>query len=97
MKNYKKVETKARNTWTGEMLQEVLHELDSVPGATIRRVAKKHGLEESTIRNNHHGVFCKSGFLKSRINRGKILIVGNNNKTKEITIKVLTIFIVIVI
>ena len=50
MKNYKKVETKARNTWTGEMLQEVLHELDSVPGATIRRVAKKHGLEESTIR-----------------------------------------------
>ena len=32
------------------MLQEVLHELDSVPGATIRRVAKKHGLEESTIR-----------------------------------------------
>ena len=50
MKNYKKVETKARNTWTEEMLQEVLHELDSVPGATIRGVAKKHGLEESTIR-----------------------------------------------
>ena len=42
-------------------------------------------------------MFCKSGFLKSRINRGKILIVSNNNKTKEITIKVLTIFIVIVI
>ena len=27
-------------------------------------------------------MFCKSGLLKSRINRGKILIVGNNNKTK---------------
>ena len=50
MKNNKKVETKARNTWTEEMLQDVLHELDSVPGATIRGVAKKHGLEESTIR-----------------------------------------------
>ena len=43
MKNYKKVKTKARNTWTEEMLQEALHELDSVPGATIRGVAKKHG------------------------------------------------------
>ena len=50
MKNYKKVKTKARNTWTEEMLQEALHELDSVTGATIRAVAKKHGLEESTIR-----------------------------------------------
>ena len=50
MKNYKKVKTKAHNTWTEEMLQEALHELDSVPGATIRGVAKKHGLEESTIR-----------------------------------------------
>ena len=50
MKNYKKVKVKACNTWTEEMLQEALHELDSVPGATIRGVAKKHGLEESTIR-----------------------------------------------
>ena len=50
MKNYKKVKTKARNTWSEEMLQEALHELDSVPGATIKGVAKKHGLEESTIR-----------------------------------------------
>ena len=32
------------------MLQKALHELDSVPGATIRGVAKKHGLEEPTIR-----------------------------------------------
>ena len=32
------------------MLQEALHELDSVTGATIRAVAKKHGLEESTMR-----------------------------------------------
>ena len=47
-------------------------------------------------RDNHHGVFWKSGFLKPRINRGKILIIGNNNKTKAITIKVLKIFIVIV-
>ena len=41
MKNYKKAKAKARNTWTEEMLQEALHELDSVPGATIRVVAKK--------------------------------------------------------
>ena len=32
------------------MLQEALHELDLVTGATIRGVARKHGLEESTIR-----------------------------------------------
>ena len=50
MKNYKKVKTKPHNTWTEEMLQEALHELGSVPGATIRGVAKKHGLKESTIR-----------------------------------------------
>ena len=50
MKNYKKVKTKARNTRTEDMFQEALHELDSVPGATIRGVAKKHGFEESTIR-----------------------------------------------
>ena len=46
----KKAKTKARNTWTEEMLQEALHELDLVTGATIRGVAKKHGLEESAIR-----------------------------------------------
>ena len=40
MKSYKKVKTKARNTWTEEMLQEALHELDSAPDATIRRAAK---------------------------------------------------------
>ena len=49
-KNYKKVKTKVRNTWTEEMLQEALHELDLVTGATIRGVAKKHGLEKSAIR-----------------------------------------------
>ena len=32
------------------MLQQALHELDSIPGVTIRGLAKKHGLEESTIR-----------------------------------------------
>ena len=41
-------------------------------------------------------MFCKSGFLKPRINLGKILIVGNNSETKATTIKVLTVFIVIV-
>ena len=35
MKNYKKVKTKARNTWAEEMLQEALNEFDSVPGATL--------------------------------------------------------------
>ena len=38
----------------------------------------------------------KNVFLKSRINWGEILRVGNNNQTKAITMKVLTIFIVIV-
>ena len=50
MKNYKKVKMKARNTWTEEMLQIALQELGLVPGATLRGVAKKHGLDESTIR-----------------------------------------------
>ena len=50
MLNYKKVKMKAHNTWTEEMLQEALHKLYSVPGATIRRAAKKYKLEESTIR-----------------------------------------------
>ena len=37
---------------------------------------------------------AKNVLLKSRISWGKILIVGNNNKTKVITIEVLTIFVV---
>ena len=41
VKNYKKAKTKARNTWTEEMLQEALHELDLIPGATMRGVARK--------------------------------------------------------
>ena len=35
--------------WAEEILQEALHELDLVPSATIRGVAKIHGLEESAI------------------------------------------------
>ena len=46
-KTTKKVKTKAGNTWAKE--KKDLHELDSVPGATIRGVAKKHGLMESKI------------------------------------------------
>ena len=41
VKNYKKAKKKAHNTWTEEMLQEALHELDLIPGATMRGVARK--------------------------------------------------------
>ena len=36
--------------WTEEHIQEALHELDSVPGASIRGVSKKYGFVESTFR-----------------------------------------------
>ena len=39
---------------------------------------------------------AKNVFLKSCVNQGEILIVSNNNKIKAITMKVLTIFIIIV-
>ena len=45
MINYEKVKMKAHNTWTEEMLQEALHKLYLVPGATIRGLAKKYRLE----------------------------------------------------
>ena len=41
VKNYQKVKTKTHKTWTEEMLQEALHELDLIPGATMRGVARK--------------------------------------------------------
>ena len=41
VKNYQKVKTKAHNTWREEMLQEALHELDLIPGATMTGVARK--------------------------------------------------------
>ena len=41
---------KRKTFWTEEHLQEALHELDSVPGATIRGVSKKYGFDESTLR-----------------------------------------------
>ena len=36
--------------WAEEPLQEALHELDSVPGASIQSVSKKCGFDESTSR-----------------------------------------------
>ena len=41
VKNYQKVKKMAHNTWREEMLQEALHELDLIPGATMRGVARK--------------------------------------------------------
>ena len=87
-----------------------------VPGATIRGVAKKYRLEESTIRFqlrkrkanlalgkegcNQYFILVETAIIecsvKSRINWGEILIVSKNNKTKPLTMKVLTIFLVIV-
>ena len=38
---------KRKTFWTEEYLQEALHELDSVPGATIQGVSKKYGFDET--------------------------------------------------
>ena len=41
---------KSKNNWTEEDLNDALHEVDSVPGASIRAVSKKYGMDESTLR-----------------------------------------------
>ena len=46
----RKVKQRILNAWTEEQLQDALHELDSVPSTTIRGVAKRHGINEATIR-----------------------------------------------
>ena len=46
----KKVAKKIKNAWTEEDLVNALHKFDSVPGTTIRGVAKEFGVGESTIR-----------------------------------------------
>lgn len=49
-RKFKKVQVKVRNTWTEQDIEDALHELDSVPGKSIRAVAAQYGLEESTLR-----------------------------------------------
>ena len=44
------INKKRKTFWTEEHLQEALHELDSVPGASIWGVSKKYGFDESTLR-----------------------------------------------
>ena len=46
----RKVAKKVANAWTEEDLLNAIHALDSVPGSTIRGVAKQFGVGESTIR-----------------------------------------------
>ena len=46
----RKVKKKVKNCWIEEDLSECIHELQSTPGASIRKSATKYGLSESTIR-----------------------------------------------
>ena len=41
---------KRKTFWIEEHLQEAIHELDSVSGASMRGVSKKYGFDESTLR-----------------------------------------------
>ena len=45
-----KVKVKAKYSWTEEDMENALHELASVPGATKRGVAKKNSIDKSLIR-----------------------------------------------
>ena len=46
----RKVKRKISNSWTDEEMINALHELDSVPGSSVRGVAKRYGIHEATIR-----------------------------------------------
>ena len=43
------INKKRKTFWTEEHLQEALHELDSVPGASIWGVSKKYGFESQHL------------------------------------------------
>ena len=46
----RKVREKVSGCWTEENIMESIHEIHSTPGANIRGVAKKYGVNECTIR-----------------------------------------------
>ncbi|XP_057305999.1 uncharacterized protein LOC130644419 [Hydractinia symbiolongicarpus] len=46
----RKVAKKVVDAWTEEQLQEALQEFDSMPNASVRGIAKRHGINESTLR-----------------------------------------------
>lgn len=46
----RKVPKKLTNAWTEKDVQDALHELDSVPGSSVRGIAKRYKINEATIR-----------------------------------------------
>ena len=61
----RKVTKKIENTWTEEDIQNAIHEIDSLPGKSIREVAKQFGLSESTIRFRRKKLFAVSDLKKA--------------------------------
>ena len=61
----RKVTKKIENTWTEEDIQNAIHEIDSLPGKSIREVAKQFGLSESTIRFRRKKLFAGSDLKKA--------------------------------
>ena len=51
-----------QNVWTEATMNAAIHKLQSVPGSTIKGVAKEYGLSECTVR-----------FQLKKINEGKSL------------------------
>ena len=45
-----KVREKVSGCWTEENIMESIHEIQFTPGANIREVAEKYGVNECTIR-----------------------------------------------
>ena len=61
----RKVTKKIENTWTEEDIQNAIHKIDSLPGKSIREVAKQFGLSESTIRFRRKKLFAGSDLKKA--------------------------------
>ena len=61
----RKVTKKIENTWTEEDIQNAIHEIDSLPGKSIREVAEQFGLSESTIRFRRKKLFAGSDLKKA--------------------------------
>ena len=61
----RKVTKKKENTWTEEDIQNAIHKIDSLPGKSIREVAKQLGLSKSTIRLRRKKLFAGSDLKKA--------------------------------
>ena len=61
----RKVTKKIENTWIEEDIQNPIHETGSLPGKSIRKVAKQFGLSESTIRFRRKKLFAGSDLKKA--------------------------------